>query len=90
VFQMLKNLSERKIPLLNVSSVVRVKITRNYQLTTPAEVRHVLGIREGDVVEMLAADDRAVIVPLTEENYVQSGSKVHGRVAGGENRWRIC
>ena len=44
--------------------MVRVKITRNYQLTIPAEVRDALGIREGDVVEVLAAGDRAVIVPL--------------------------
>lgn len=44
--------------------MVKVKITRNYQLTVPAEVRDALNIREGDVVEVLVEGDGAVIVTL--------------------------
>ena len=44
--------------------MVRVKITRNHQLTIPAEVREALGIKEGDLVEVLLEGDRAVIIPL--------------------------
>jgi len=44
--------------------MVRVKVTRNSQLTIPAEIRKALGIREGDFVEVLLEGDRAVIMPL--------------------------
>ncbi|MBP1448634.1 MAG: AbrB/MazE/SpoVT family DNA-binding domain-containing protein, partial [Thermoproteus sp.] len=34
------------------SSAVRVKVTRKYQITIPAEARERLGIGVGDVVEV--------------------------------------
>ncbi len=39
------------------------KVTRNGQITLPASVRRKLGIREGDIVEVLVDDDRAVLLP---------------------------
>ena len=35
---------------------VRVKVTRNYQVTIPLEVRERLGIRVGDVVRFVVDD----------------------------------
>jgi antitoxin MazE len=39
------------------------KITRNGQVTLPASVRRQLGIKEGDVVEVVVVDDKAVLLP---------------------------
>ncbi|MCS7105411.1 MAG: AbrB/MazE/SpoVT family DNA-binding domain-containing protein [Thermofilaceae archaeon] len=43
---------------------MRVKVTRNYQVTIPVEVREALGIREGDYVELELRDGYAVLKPL--------------------------
>lgn len=32
--------------------MVKVKITRNYQLTIPAQIRAKLGLKEGEIVEV--------------------------------------
>lgn len=40
-----------------------MKVTRNYQVTIPAEYRKRLGIKVGDVVTMLLEGDRIVIIP---------------------------
>ena len=42
---------------------MEVKVTRNYQVTIPAEYRRRLGIKVGDVVTMLLEGDRIVIIP---------------------------
>jgi antitoxin MazE len=39
------------------------KITRHGQVTLPAAIRKRLGIQEGDIVEVLVEDDRAVLLP---------------------------
>lgn len=39
------------------------KVTRHGQITLPASVRRQLGIDEGDLVEILVEDERAVLVP---------------------------
>jgi len=40
---------------------VRVKVTRNFQVTIPAEIRSALGIREGDLLEVRLEGGRIVI-----------------------------
>ncbi len=39
------------------------KVTRHGQVTLPSSVRRKLGIQEGDLVEVLVEDDRAVLLP---------------------------
>ncbi len=39
------------------------KVTRHGQVTLPASIRKKLGIEEGDLVEVMAEDDRAVLLP---------------------------
>ena len=39
------------------------KVTRHGQVTLPASVRRKLGIEEGDIVEVVVDDDKAVLVP---------------------------
>jgi len=41
---------------------MRVKVTRNYQVTIPAEIRSRLGIREGDYVEVTFDEKDGVII----------------------------
>lgn len=40
---------------------MRVKVTRNYQITIPAEVRRALGIEEGDTLEVRLEEGKIVI-----------------------------
>jgi AbrB family looped-hinge helix DNA binding protein len=46
------------------------KVTRNGQITLPAQVRKSLGIEEGDLVEIEVIDEKAVLVPkrLVDKN----------------------
>ena len=39
------------------------KVTRHGQVTLPASVRRKLGIQEGDLVEVVVEDEKAVLVP---------------------------
>ncbi len=39
------------------------KVTRHGQVTLPASVRKRLGIKEGDLVEVLVEDERVVLLP---------------------------
>ncbi len=39
------------------------KVTRHGQVTLPASVRRKLGIQEGDLVEVVVDDDKAVLLP---------------------------
>lgn len=39
------------------------KVTRHGQVTLPASVRRKLGIQEGDLVEVVVEDDKAVLLP---------------------------
>lgn len=38
-------------------------VTRNGQITIPAELRRQVGIEEGDVIEIQAVDDHLILVP---------------------------
>jgi len=46
------------------------KVTRNGQITLPAEIRKKLGIEEGDLVEIEIKDERAMLIPkkLVDKN----------------------
>ncbi|MEO2152328.1 MAG: AbrB/MazE/SpoVT family DNA-binding domain-containing protein [Thermococcus sp.] len=37
------------------------KVTRNYQITIPAEIRKALGIREGELLEVRIEGDKIVL-----------------------------
>ncbi len=44
-----------------------VKVTRNYQVTIPAEIRSKLGIREGDYLKVDLEGNKIVIVKLEQK-----------------------
>ena len=39
------------------------KVTRHGQVTLPASIRRKLGIEEGDIVEVMVEDEKAVLIP---------------------------
>jgi AbrB family looped-hinge helix DNA binding protein len=39
------------------------KVTRNGQITLPAAIRNLLGIEEGDLIEIQIIDEKAVLSP---------------------------
>jgi len=41
---------------------MKVKVTRNFQITIPAEIREKLGIREGDYVEVTLSEREGAII----------------------------
>jgi len=43
------------------------KVTRNYQITIPAEMRKALGIKEGELLEVELEDGRIIIKKLKKE-----------------------
>ena len=49
-----------------VSTMSVVKVTRNYQITIPAEIRNKLGIKEGDYLRVDIEDDKIVIIKLEQ------------------------
>jgi len=56
---------------------VRVKVTRNYQVTIPAEIRRVLGIKEGDLLEVRLEGERIVIEkPELELPCIRLGKRI--------------
>ncbi len=52
------------------------KVTRNYQITIPAEIRKALGIREGELLEVSLEGDKIVI---------QRAKKMRKRLKLGRN-----
>jgi len=42
--------------------MAKVRVTRNYQVTIPQEVRTKLGIQEGDVIELEAVDQQRAVL----------------------------
>ena len=48
--------------LVNMSK--RVKVTRNFQVTVPAEIRRTLGINQGDWLELDAESDKIIVRKL--------------------------
>ena len=49
-----------------VSTMSVVKVTRDYQITIPAEIRNKLGIKEGDYLRVDIEDDKIVIIKLEQ------------------------
>jgi len=43
------------------------KVTRNYQITIPADIRKALGIREGELLEVQLEGDKIVLHRLRRE-----------------------
>ncbi|WP_297506053.1 AbrB/MazE/SpoVT family DNA-binding domain-containing protein [Thermococcus sp.] len=43
------------------------KVTRNYQITIPAEIRKALGIKEGEILEVSLEGDKIVIQRLRKQ-----------------------
>ncbi|ASJ00365.1 AbrB/MazE/SpoVT family DNA-binding domain-containing protein [Thermococcus gorgonarius] len=43
------------------------KVTRNYQITIPAEIRKALGIKEGEILEVSLEGDKIVIQRLKKQ-----------------------
>jgi AbrB family looped-hinge helix DNA binding protein len=41
---------------------MKVKVTRNFQVTIPSEIREKLGIREGDYVEVTLDESNGTII----------------------------
>ncbi len=56
----------------------RVKVTRNYQVTIPSEVRSELGIREGDYLEVQVSEEGYVIMKKVRRvrKILKSGRKL--------------
>ena len=55
--------STRKLYTLGIVNItMRVKVTRNFQITIPAEVRSKLGIKEGDYVLVELDEQEGVIL----------------------------
>jgi AbrB family looped-hinge helix DNA binding protein len=50
-------------PIGGLVMPVYTKVTRNGQITLPASIRRVLGIEEGDLVEVKVMGEKAVLVP---------------------------
>ncbi len=42
--------------------MAKVKVTRNYQITIPREVRIKLKLKEGEIVEVLALDEQRAVL----------------------------
>ncbi len=56
----------------------RVKVTRNYQVTIPSEIREELGIREGDYLEVYVDSEGRIIMKRVERarKTLRSGRKL--------------
>ena len=46
-----------------MGTVTLVKLTRNGQITLPAQARHALHVEEGDYVEVRVTEDHIVLTP---------------------------
>lgn len=56
---------------------MRVKVTRNYQITIPAEIRRALGIREGDLLEVRLEGGKIVVEkPSLELPRIKLGKEI--------------
>lgn len=50
-----------------MNNMHRVKVTRNYQVTIPAEIRRALGINEGDVLEIFVRDEEIIMRRISKK-----------------------
>jgi len=58
--------------------MVRVRITRNYQVTIPALVRKAVGLKVGDVVEVYADEEGRIVIEKVrgERKKLRAGRKL--------------
>jgi len=47
-------------------SMVKVKVTRNYQITIPAEIRSKIGLKEGEEVEIYLDESGRILIERVE------------------------
>jgi len=52
---------------LGECSMPITKVTRNYRITIPAEIRKALGIKEGELLEVKLEDGKIIIERLKKE-----------------------
>jgi len=58
--------------------VVLVKVTRNYQITIPAEFRKRLGIKEGDVLSLEMRGDTIIVRKVVRQRRrIRLGKKLY-------------
>ena len=56
--------------------MVKVKVTRNYQITIPAEIRAKIGLKEGEEVEVYLDDsDRILIERISSKRRTLTSGK---------------
>ncbi len=58
--------------------VSRVKVTRNYQVTIPAEIRLKAGVKEGDYLEVYLNEDGCIVMKKVRKKRktLRSGRKL--------------
>ncbi len=71
-----------RVSLVGMPTRLKVKVTRNYQVTVPAPIRERVKIREGDVL-LVYTDGRRIILEKAEADI----SKLEIRL-GGKVDWR--
>ncbi len=57
----------------------RVKVTRNFQVTIPAEIREVIGLREGDYLDVTLDENNRIImvkIPYRKRKTLRAGRKL--------------
>jgi len=55
-----------------------VKVTRNYQITIPVELRRKLGIREGDFLSLELREDKIVVRKIIRQRKrIRLGKKLY-------------
>ena len=48
------------------------KITRNYQVTLPRDIRKVISVREGDEIMFIVEDDRVLLTKSKEDPVISA------------------
>ncbi len=71
-----------RVSLVGMPTRLKVKVTRNYQVTVPAPIRERVKIREGDIL-LVYTDGRRIILEKAEADI----SKLEIRL-GGKVDWR--
>jgi len=59
--------------------MVRVKVTRNYQITIPASVREAVGLRIGEYVEVYVDEEGRIVVERVRaaRRTLRAGRRLH-------------
>ncbi len=66
------------------------KITRNYQITLPKDVRKIVGLKEGDEVMLTVEEGKITIIKSTEDHIMAAAGIWKGiKETGAEYQKRI-